>query len=204
MPPSQRQTAYKCNVSHLIKGHYIQKEGWEPSYVGTTFGNISRANITGVIVGQEERSLILDDGTGQIRITSFEEKNPLINIRIGDQVLIIGRPRLYQDQVYLNVEIAKKIDERWLLLRKLELEQLKPSALVLPPTAPAHPISPPKLTASPGEQIMEKIKQLDQGEGADMEEVLKLIPVENTEKIIRMLLQEGEIYEIRPGKLKLM
>ncbi|MEK6963168.1 MAG: hypothetical protein AABX70_01980 [Nanoarchaeota archaeon] len=202
--PTQRQTAYKCPVSYLIKGHYIQKEGWEPSYVETPLGNISRANLTGVIIGQEERSLILDDGTGQIRLTSFEENTSFLNIRIGDHVLTIGRPRLYQDHIYLNVEIIKKIDPKWLLLRKAELEGIKP---ILTPSqaVPAPSLSLPTEPApSVGEQILAQIKQLDTGEGADIDEVLKAINAENGEKVIRMLLQEGEVYEIKPGKLKLL
>src|SRR3989344_3387773 len=128
--PIQRQPAYKCAVQHLLKGRYIQKQGWEPSYVETIIGQISRANVTGVIVGQDGPGLILDDGTGQITLRSFEERNPLLNVGIGNKVLVIGRPRLYNDLIYLNVELVKQIDEKWLLLRKMELEQLKPGVEV--------------------------------------------------------------------------
>src|SRR3989344_3479957 len=122
----QRQTAYKCAVHHLLKGRYVQKQGWEPSYIETIIGQISRANVMGVIVGQDGPGLILDDGTGQITLRSFEEYNPLLNVGIGSKVLVVGRPRLYNDLIYLNVELAKQIDEKWLLLRKMELEQIKP------------------------------------------------------------------------------
>ena len=198
--PSLRQTAYKCRIAHLLNGKYVQREGWEPNYVETELGNVSRANVIGVIVGKEERNLILDDGSGQIKLQSFEENNKLPEMAIGDKVLVIGRPRLFNDQKYLNVEIIKKIDEKWLFYRKLELEQLpvavpKPNGMT-PPVEENKPI--------PAEVLLEKIKQLDQGQGADVDEVIKAAGIENAEKTLNMLLQEGEIFEVRPGRVKLL
>ena|SRR3989344_2321173 len=199
--PIQRQTAYKCAVQHLLKGRYIQKQGWEPSYVETIIGQISRANVTGVIVGQDGPGLILDDGTGQITLRSFEERNPLLNVGIGSKVLVVGRPRLYNDLIYLNVELAKQVDEKWLLLRKMELEQLKPTMEINTEKMVTPPI---ESTPSPGERILAAIQQLDRGEGVDIDEILQTVKDDKAENTLQMLLQEGEIFEIKPGRVKLL
>ena len=199
--PIERHTAYKCAVKHLLKGRYIQKQGWEPSYVETIIGQISRANVTGVIVGQDGPGLILDDGTGQITLRSFEERNPLLNVGIGSKVLVVGRPRLYNDLIYLNVELAKQIDEKWLLLRKMELEQLKPTMEINTEKMVTPPI---ESTPSPGERILAAIQQLDRGEGVDIDEILQTVKDDKAENTLQMLLQEGEIFEIKPGRVKLL
>ena len=196
-----RQTARKCRIAHLLNGKYVQKEGWEPSYLESETGDISRANIMGVIVGKGDRTLILDDGSGQIKLQSFEENNKLLETGIGDKVLVIGKVRAFNEQKYLNVEIIKKIDEKWLSYRKLELERIPAR------TAPAETVAAPKEEAvaeSYNAIILEKIKELDKGEGADVDEVMKALAMENPEKAIQELLQGGEIFEVKPGRVKLL
>ena len=52
--------------------------------------------------------------------------------------------------------------------------------------------------------ISQLIEKLDTGTGADCEEVIKQAEVETAEKVISLLIQEGEIFEFTPGKLKLL
>lgn len=54
------------------------------------------------------------------------------------------------------------------------------------------------------EIIREIIKNLDSGDGADIDEVVSKSEIDDTEKIIDNLLRDGEIYEIRPGRIKLL
>ncbi|MCK5854229.1 MAG: hypothetical protein KAG56_03340, partial [Sulfurovaceae bacterium] len=51
------------------------------------------------------------------------------------------------------------------------------------------------------EEVIKQIKILDKGDGADYEDVLNKV---KDEKMIQMLLEDGEIFEIKPGKLKLL
>ena len=115
--------------------------------------------------------------------------------------MVVGRPRLYNDLIYLNVELAKQIDEKWLLLRKMELEQLKPTMEINTEKMVTPPI---ESTPSPGERILAAIQQLDRGEGVDIDEILQTVKDDKAENTLQMLLQEGEIFEIKPGRVKLL
>ena len=53
------------------------------------------------------------------------------------------------------------------------------------------------------EKVYALIKELDAGSGADFEGVVAKAG-ENSEKIIKSLLMEGEIFEVSPGKLKVL
>jgi hypothetical protein len=48
------------------------------------------------------------------------------------------------------------------------------------------------------------IRRLDKGDGADITEVIKESKDENAEKIIKNLIKIGELFEIRPGKIKIL
>ena len=123
---TKRQIAYKVKISDLITGHYVKEEGWEPNYVVTKKGNISRANIIGVIVLTSSEgsapSITIDDGSGQIIVRNFENPKIFENLNLGDPVLIIGRPRDFNG-IYIIPEIIKKIEnKKWLDVRKKELD----------------------------------------------------------------------------------
>jgi len=202
MPEQQiqpRQTAFKVLISDLINGNYVQQEGWQPNYIQVKDKQISRINLmTAVIDKQASEFLItvtLDDGSGNIQAKTFNEDiKKLQDINIGDFVLIIGRPRKYNEQLFIAVEIAKKIDPVWGKVRKLELLQEK---------------TPVKIVEEPVEEnnkdkIIPIIKKLDNGNGAEISEVLKMsnLDEQKGEEIINESLKQGEIYENRPGYLK--
>jgi hypothetical protein len=52
--------------------------------------------------------------------------------------------------------------------------------------------------------MLSLIKKLDKGEGSDTEQVIKQSRLKDADKIITTLLYEGEIFEISPGKLKVL
>jgi hypothetical protein len=54
------------------------------------------------------------------------------------------------------------------------------------------------------QNILAFIRDLDSGDGADIGEVIKRSAIPNGENIIRKLIEEGEIFEFRPGKLKIL
>ena len=57
---------------------------------------------------------------------------------------------------------------------------------------------------NPIQIIYNLIKSLDKGDGADIEDVIKESKINNCEDIINNLLREGEIFEIKKGKLKIL
>ena len=196
MPEQQiqpRQTAHKVCIKDLFNGVYVQQEGWLPNYIQVLDKQVSRINLIATVIDKQTfDSLItisLDDGTGVIQAKTFnEDTKKLQNINIGDFILLIGRPRRYNEQLFLTIEIIKKIPPVWGKVRKLELEKVN------------------KQDDSGQENDRQKlfsiIKKLDTGQGADISEVLKMLNPEKGEAVINNLLKLGEIYENRPGYIK--
>ncbi|MFH1072595.1 MAG: hypothetical protein V1743_04160 [Nanoarchaeota archaeon] len=212
-----RQTAYKCRIADLLTGFYVVKEGWEPNYVETRLGRISRANIIGVVVSvMDEKNFLLDDGSGRMHVRSFDEGKSFA-VTIGEIVLIIGRPRKYNEEMYLVPEIVKLIEDKvWIELRKKELDMLEQAAGIPPETAAQTPEAPGVVVQEQAEQdsgqqellvnsddlVLEKIKALDAGEGVDIDDLVQAVQVENAEKRVQKLLEEGQIFMIKPGRVK--
>ncbi len=53
-------------------------------------------------------------------------------------------------------------------------------------------------------KIRELIKELDQGEGALIEEVKEKAKVEKVEELLEKMLEKGEIFQNLPGKVKVL
>ena len=118
--------------------------------------------------------LVVDDGTGSILVRSFDATYP---ISVGDAILVIGKPRMYKNEFYLLGEIVKKVDAKWIDVHKKRMP------------AKQH-------------DVLSIVRELDSGEGADYNAVLSKIG-NNEEKIVH-LLAVGELFETKPGKLKVL
>ncbi len=225
----QRQTAHKSTIRELKEGEYTKATGeWEPNYILTPQGRkISRTNIIGIIVSIQEEELtyssfIIDDGTEKISIRSFENKDAIKRLQIGDPVLVIGRPRTFNNETYLTLEIVKKISNpKWIELRKLELnykqEEVTEKTISMETHKKENTIKEETITedsekiTQPGteedptelEKLIEIIKSSDKGEGADTEELIAQ-QGPSTEEHIKRLLEQGEIFEIKPGRVKVL
>lgn len=203
MPQIKRETAIICIIDDLLRGSFIKTEGWNPSYFSTDLGNISRVNLTGVVVSKDPGGgLIIDDGSGRILLRSFESDS-FRDLNIGDLVMVVGRPRVYNEEKYVLPEIIKKVNQKWSAYRKLQLELLRRNmkktkketrVLVKEEAQPINYF----------QKILEFIKDLDNGEGADIEEVKKRSAAPDAEELIKKLIKEGEIFEIRAGRLKVL
>lgn len=168
----QRKPAIHAWISELSSGSIIQNED-EPTAILLQNGTqLERARIYGTVVSTAE--LVVDDGTGSMLVRAFDNN---IQIPIGMPVLVIGKPRVYNNELYILGEIVKKVDEKWLEVRKKQF--------------------PIKKTSSP----IDIIRELDKGEGADYNQVAERL---GDEKIIVHLLATGELFETRPGKLKVL
>jgi len=218
----QRQTAHKIWLSNLNNGTFVQgfksSEGFSPSYVEIKDLKISRVNVIATIVDLFKSedgnyfSFTLDDGTATIRMKAFnEDTNALLNIEKGNQVLIVGRVREYQGELYIAPEITKKIiDPNITLIRKAELlknlgkpEEFKfqANALMIQAKLPQQPRDPSH------EELRQKIIDMlvqKEDTGAEISTLSTLIQKDDqtTETVIKELLLEGEIYENKPGFYK--
>ncbi len=229
-----RQTAYKTWISNINNGSYKTEENTGSSYIESNNTKISRVNIIGTIVNHfisEDSNygfITIDDNSSTIRVKVFrEDVNSIKNLKIGDIVLVIGRLRKYNDELYINHEIVKVIDNpNWELLRKLELlktygqPKLGQVIEVIEnnPIQNAQKIETPKITQqvlveeeliedeiteTSRQKVLTIIERYNE-EGANINDIITESQLEKKEIeiVIQELLKEGEIYESRPGILR--
>lgn len=194
----KRNTAYKLRIGDILKGKPIIKEG---RFIFLEMGdkNIVRVNVIANVIekyvsdGEKKyAALSVDDASGQIKLKTFgEDISILKNLSQGDTLQIIGVLRDYNGELYILPEIAKPMDPRWLLVRKLEMQELRKD-LPLPSNAPLRDI------------LLEKIKEAEKDDGIDIDKIImdtdSAPATINSE--IKKLIEEGLVYEPRPGRLR--
>ncbi len=197
-----RQIAYKIPIKEILQSEYVKQDGWDPNYILDSFRRkISKVNVIGVVASKSDglnfKSITIDDGTGTIEVRSFSEEDIFSNINIGDVVLVIGKPRSFGSDRYLISSIIKKVTPEQLKVRAMELKLLK---------GKAHKEEKEKNTKS--DEVFQIIKELDEKEGsADINKVVKASTekgINDCEDIIKNLLENGDVFEISPGQLKVI
>lgn len=126
-----RLPAKKVRIVDLVNGKFFSgsKEEMKPSFLITQQAEkVSRVNIiasvTEKFLSEDENygTLTLDDGSEAIRAKAFRERVKLIKeIQPGDIVLVIGKLKEYLGELYINIEIVKKVDANYENYRKLEI-----------------------------------------------------------------------------------
>lgn len=127
-----RMPAKKIRIFDIANGKYFpgSKEDMRPSYIITPLGErISRVNIIATVTEKflsddgNYSSITIDDGTEAIRVKAFKETVPLLmGIEPGSLVLVIGKVKEFNGELYINGEVVKKdIDVNFESLRKLEI-----------------------------------------------------------------------------------
>ncbi len=200
----QRQIAYKVKISDVLNGSFTKDEIFS-GYIKINDANVSRVNIIATVVykseGQSYASAIIDDGTGRISLRSFENRNKFSNIDVGDVVLMIGKIRDFNNEKYVIPEILKKVSLEWLSVRKTEL---KHSNMIEDKAKIENKNLIEEVAININEEIYLLIKKLDNGDGVAIEDVVKNSNNNKVEQIIKKLLESGDIFEIKPGKIKLL
>jgi len=201
----KRQTAYKIRIKNILDSRYIKTEGFAPNYLEINTQEVSRINIMGVVVQKSElnnyKTLTIDDGTGKISARVFENNALLDKIDIGNIVLIIGRPREFSSEKYLLIETIKKINHAWAKVRKLELEKNWKKSDSFSDNN--NSIEGGVTDFGHTSKIVRLIKELDKGNGVTIEE-LSSRNIKDIDKTLNMLLKKGDLFEIKPGKLKVL
>jgi RPA family protein len=177
-------------------------------------------------------SILIDDGTGKIVLRLFEENKAALNLEIGDVVQIIGKVRVFNQEKYIFPEIIKKINSSWLKVRALELQVKKQNdtyknakdnqknieePLKVIPAVAKKVVEEKTIDFQvvseeieendpllPFEKLSQLIAQLDKGEGVLIEEVIEKSPLEKTEELIEKMLENGDIFQNLPGKIRLL
>lgn len=201
-----RQIAYKVRIKDILNSEYVKTEGFAPNYLKVNGQEISRVNIIGVIVQKSEpgnqKNLIIDDGTGKITARTFENDFLFDSIEIGDVVLLVGKPREFSMERYLLVEIIKKVGPGWAKVRKLELKKSIKHKEVDEKELKIEDVEEGIIDESQKNKILNIIKGADKGEGVAIEDISS--DVDNLDRVIDTLLKKGDIFEVKPGKLKVL
>ncbi len=238
MAELKRATAYKLWLKDLVSGRFITPENAdETPHLDVKNLKVSRVNIianTVLIYKSEDGSysnLTLDDGSGEaIRVKAWRDDTRLLSgVNVGNLVNVIGRVRLFNNEVYVLPEIVKVLDDlNWGKLRRIELTKMYGQPEIIKPIQvkaelPKIEIVIPKIkeltinsnsieeidfTKPETNTITEKERQkvLSVIESASdkgvrvMEVALKTqLSEEQTENIIKELVKEGEVFHPKPG-----
>jgi len=199
----KRNVAYKFRIGDILLG--------KPIFDGERFGflelgdrKIIRVNIIGNIIDKYESDgekkycfLTIDDGSGQIKAKYFgDDVNKFKDVVQGQTVLIIGNLRNFNNETYIAPEIIKEQDTRYLLIRKLELEKEK--------NKNTKPLAKEQIVAVK-DKILERIKEGEKDGGIEIDSIILTLRDVSPDMInqeIKKLLEEGIIFEPRPGKVR--
>lgn len=212
----KRQTAYKVRVGDLLRANPIfdqsppnpenLQQSANPRLLHVELGDkkIQRVNLIANVIEKYESegesrfaSITIDDGSGQIKARLFgEDIKKFQDLTQGDTIVMIGVLKSFNQEFYVLPEIIRKMDPKYLLVRKLEIEKSTPS--------PSTPQQKQEIKAY-RDEIIGLIKTSESNEGIEKEEIImkfKDAKLDVISQEIQKLLEEGIIYEPKPGRVR--
>jgi RPA family protein len=215
----KRDVAAKIRVKDVLDGKYIREEGWKPNYIITAFGeNIARLNIMAVVVSnpiidEKNQNITVDDGSGRVQLRSFEGGVNLSRFVLGDVINIIGKPKEYMGSKYVVPEIIKPIkNNKWLEVRKKELEFRERSKENVSINLQSQNTQKDQAQVEEEsveeenkfEKVIKLVRSMDAGTGVFIGDLMERLNNPESEKTIKVLLEQGDIFEIQSGKIKVL
>ena len=199
----KRNIAYKLRIGDLLIGKPIMDEE-RFQFLELGDKKIVRVNIIGNIVDKyqsegEKKFLFftLDDGSGQMQIKVFgDDVEKFKELNHGETVLIIGVLRHWNEETYIGPEIIKVQNPKYLLVRKLEIEKQR---------SETAPVIKKEEVIALKDKILDMIKNSEEEGGVETEKIIMNIRDASPEVInqeIQKILEEGIIFEPRPGKVR--
>ncbi len=201
----KRNVAYKLRIGDILIGKPILvQEKFQFLELGDK--KIVRVNIIGNIVDKYQSEgekkyifLTLDDGSGQIHLKVFgDDSEKFKEVKHGETALVIGIIRHWNNEIYISPEIIKEQNPKYLLIRKLELEKHRLES------SDNKPLAKEQIKALK-DRILDKVKNSEKDNGIETEKIAAEIIDVSPEIInqeIQKLLEEGMIFEPRPGKVR--
>jgi len=200
----KRNIAFKFRIGDLLMGKPVfDQERF--SFLELGDKKIVRVNLIGNIVdrydseGEKKYTFFtLDDGSGQIKLRAFaDDAERFKGFQQGQTVVVVGVLRNFNNETYVSPEIIKEQDPKYLLIRKMEIEKVR--------TETAPKVESPQQAKALKDQILEKIKGAEEGGGIEVDKIILELRDSSPEMInqeIKKLLEEGIVFEPRPGKLR--
>ncbi len=201
----KRRVAHKVRIGDILVGKPVM-DGEKFSFLEFGDKKVTRVNIIGNIVDKYESEgekrysfLTIDDGSGQIKLKSFgDDAEKLKNLVQGQTVTVIGLLRVFNNEIYISPEIVREQDPRYLVIRKMEIE--KERAKNSPPLEREQVVA-------IKDRILEIIKKSEDEGGIEIDKIIMNSSLNNASpdlinQEIQKLLEEGIIFEPRPGKLR--
>jgi len=196
----KRNVAYKLRIGDILKGNPQMNEG-KFLFLDLNGSHVVRVNLIANCVdkfvqeGEKQfGSLTVDDASGQLKLKVFgDDVSRVVDVMQGDTLQIVGNMREWNGEIYMIPEVCKKVDSRWLLVRKLEIEKLRKDMPVVE-----------NGNFELKNKVLDMIKDAESEGGVDRD-VLVMDVEANPEAIeveVKKLLEEGLIYEPRPGRLR--
>ena len=204
----KRETAHKIRIGDLLRANQIfeESEAQNKRLQFVELGNkkILRVNLLANVIdkynseGESKFATItIDDGSGQIRARLFgEDVQKFEQFTQGDTIILIGLLRSYNQELYIMPEIIKKQDPKYLLVRKLELEKEIPKHVTPEQKQEVKALR---------DEIIDRIKAAESSEGIEKEDIIMSLKDNNPQTItqeINKLLEEGIVYEPKPGRVR--
>lgn len=201
----KRNVAYKLRIGDLLQGKPIMN-GERFAHLELGDKKIVRVNIIGNVVDKYESSgetryifLTADDGSGQIKLKVFgDDVVKFKNFNQGETVVIIGVLRHWNNETYIQPEIIKVQDPKYLLVRKLEIEKERTI------NSSGMQIEKSQVIAL-RDKLLDKIKSSEEDGGIEIDKLIIEIRESSPELInseIKKLIEDGIVFEPRPGKIR--
>jgi len=191
----KRNVAFKLRIGDVLKGVPMMDEG---KFLFLEIVRVNMiANCVDKFIQEGEKqfgSLTVDDASGQLKLKVFgEDVERVKDIMQGDTLQIVGNMREWNGEIYMIPEVVKKVDARWLLVRKLEIQEARKDM-----------VSETKGDNSLKNQVLDKIKGAEADGGIDREALVLDVEAapDAIEVEVKKLLEEGLVYEPRPGRLR--
>ncbi len=226
----RRDIAQKAGINEILRGAF---EATEDGTTVLNTGNrqIKRVNILATVVAKNDstetagwKDAVVDDGTGQIRLRFFDNEAMLKKLTVGDFTAIIGRPRHYSGETYVAPEVLKPVNNaKWADVRRLELlmqanaqNNAGNEKIVGKAAAAGKNVESLQDRQFDGQDYVSKgkielyriIKELDTGRGADISAVASKFTEKfgggNAELLIKEMTKAGDLFEVLPGRLKVL
>ncbi|MGY5852105.1 MAG: OB-fold nucleic acid binding domain-containing protein [Candidatus Thorarchaeota archaeon] len=114
--PRERMTAVRASIADIVDGTYGVDNG--PRVITKDNVELRRVTLVGSVAdhpvhGDAFSSLILTDGTQKIRVKAWKtDKDKIKDIEKGSLLMIIGKIRAYNDEVYIVPEIVREFSSQ--------------------------------------------------------------------------------------------